>query len=260
MMALTSVTRRQTMLAALGVVVGNRAWATSGTETAIENVNVEGVQVRVTRYTAPESGKRPTVLLLHGSKGLDAQISAYDRYARDLAKLNIDTLLFTYFQPDELATINEARTASVRKAQYARSVDRWVSLVRDIAIAAKDDDRSSGHVGLLGFSLGGLVAVAAASQPLFSVVTVFYAGIPSFYDHKITFLPPLLDIHGDVDQSVPLSQGSKLIATAKHLGGVADLAVFRNQGHGFDLDLTNPDATPARLRATAFISRYINQR
>ena len=233
--------------------------AASGPQISIEDINFERLQVSVTRYKAPGSGKHPTVLLLHGSKGLNAQIQAYDRYARDLAGQNTDTLVFTYFQRNELKEIDEAHTASVRQAQYARLIDKWTSLIRTIASAARDGDQSTGHVGLLGFSLGGLIAVAAASQPLFSVLTVFYAGLPSFYDHRIMFLPPLLDIHGDADRSISMSQGSKLVETAKHLGGIGELIVFRNQGHGFDLDLANPDATPARRDATAFIARWIDR-
>ena len=140
---------------------------------------------------------------------------------------------------------------------YAQSIDRWVALVRDAATAAQMDERSSGRVGVFGFSLGGYVAVAAASRPLFSALNVFYAGLPTFYDQPIASLPPLLDIHGDADRAVPLSEGERLVAAAKQLGGVAELAVFHNEGHGFDLDLRNADAAAARQRAIAFASRWL---
>ena len=208
-------------------------------------------------YSVVGGGPRPTALILHGSKGLDAHLEAYERYARDLAAAGVDALLFSYYRPEDMAAINGAPNASVRERYYARSADRWVSVVRAVAKSTRGSGVASANVGLLGFSLGGFVAVAAASEPLFSVVTTFYAGLPEFYDHPIKSLPPLLDIHGDADRSVPLSQGLKLVAAAKHLGGVADVAVFRNEGHGFDLDPANRNASRARQRDIAFTTRWL---
>ncbi|WP_131196930.1 dienelactone hydrolase family protein [Lichenihabitans psoromatis] len=257
-MTSVSITRRAAVLTAVFSIMGKSSGSAASAPTLVtERLTLKGQPLELKRYGAASRGKRPTVLLLHGSKGLDANYQAYDRYACDLAGANIDTLLFTYFQPGELKAINEARNASSREVEYARSVDQWVSLVRSVASMAREHENSSGSVGLLGFSLGGFVGVAAASDPMFSVLTVFYAGLPTFYTRRIDHLPPLLDIHGDADRSVSLSQGSKLVETAKRLGGVADLAVFRNEGHGFDLDLSNRDAFNARQRAIAFTAQWL---
>lgn len=252
------ITRRVAVLAATCIAIGSD-FARAAAEPMItaEDFPTKDASIKVHRYATRGLGKRPAVLLLHGSKGLKANFEAYDRYARDLAASGIDTLLFSYFQPEELKVINEARDGSARHRQYIESIDRWVSLVRSIADSAREHERNSGHVGLLGFSLGGFVAVAAASKPLFSVLTVFYAGLPTFYNHAINFLPPLLDIHGDADRAVSLSQGERLVTLAKRLGGVAELALFRNEGHGFDLDIGNRDAASARQRAIAFTSQWL---
>lgn len=245
------------MIAAVGSVAGHRAWAAPALSTVRESIDLAGSSVDVTRSAVQGAAKRPTVLLLHGSKGLEAHRRAYEGYARDLAGLGIDTMLVSYLRPDDLAAIDRAQSVAQRRALYARSVDGWVSLVRGLAARAREGPGSSGHVGLLGFSLGGMVAVAAAGDPVFSVLTVFYAALPGFYHHSMDRLPPLLDLHGAADRSIPVSQGSRLVAEARRLGGVGELAVYANQGHGFDLDPANPDAAPARQRATSFIAHWI---
>jgi carboxymethylenebutenolidase len=159
--------------------------------------------------------------------------------------------------PGWSAIISAAGSSSRREIRYAQFIDGWVSQVRAIAEDALKQDLSSGKVGLLGFSLGGFVAVAAASQPLFSALVVCYGGLPDFYHHNLSSLPPLLAIHGDADQAVPVALGTALVAKANSLGGPADLALFKDEGHGFDLDLGNRDSASARGRAVSFLQHWL---
>jgi carboxymethylenebutenolidase len=253
-----SLTRRETLLLmAAWCVAASGAQAAQEIVVAEASVEVAGRALPIRRYLAAGTDRRPIVVLLHGSRGLSNHLPAYDRYARDLAAAGIDAWLFDYAQPDELAAIHSAGSAQRREALYARFGDGWVSLVRTVAAAALKQDSSSGKVGLLGFSLGGFVGVAAASRPLFSALVAFYAGLPAFYHPPIASLPPLLAIHGDADRAVPLSQGAALVARARQLGGAAELAIYAREGHGFDLDLGNRDSASARGRAVAFLRRSL---
>jgi carboxymethylenebutenolidase len=246
------------LLAAASSLMGGRAGAAPQDATMTQAaIVVGGRPVPVTKYLAPGTSRRPAVLLLHGSRGFEARIAAYDRYARDLAAAGIDARLVSYYQPGERAAIRAAGSPSRREIRYAQFVDGWVSLIRATAEDARKQDLSSGKVGLLGFSLGGLIAVAAASQPLFSALVVCYGGLPGFYHHSLSSLPPLLAIHGDADRAVPLASGTALVAKAKSLGGPAELALFPNQGHGFDLDLGNRDSDAARGRAVGFLKQWL---
>jgi carboxymethylenebutenolidase len=211
----------------------------------------------VTKYLSAGPGKRPVVLLLHGSKGVDAQAVAYDRYARDLAGAGLDAWLFSYYRPSEACAIGQAADGAERERLYARFVEGWVDLVHGVAAEARRQIRSSGKVGILGFSLGGMVGVAAANGAAFSALAVFYACAPKFYRSALIALPPLLDIHGEADHSVPLAAGSELIAAARRLGGTANLAIYKGQTHGFDLDLANPMSEPARRSAVAFLAKWL---
>lgn len=251
-----SWTRRQAIGVLASGALGSDAVA-EATNRAIERVVIPARPVQVAKYLAAGGQKRPAVLLLHGARGLTAREAAYDRYARDLASAGIDAWLFTYYRPNEAAAIQQAAGGTAREALYAQFVDGWVDRIRRVGVQAQQQDRSSGKVGILGFSLGGMVGVAAANGPAFSALAVFYASLPQFYRPRLTSLPPLLDIHGDADRSVPLPLGSELVAAARNLGGVADLAIFRGQGHGFDLDLANPASEPARRAAIAFLARWL---
>lgn len=208
---------------------------------------------------APGEARRPTVLLLHGAKGLKAQAPAYDRYARDLAAAGLDTWLFSYYRVGEAAAIRRAGSAAGREVLYARFVDGWVSLIHEVAALALKQERSSAGVGLLGFSLGGMVGVAAANRSIFSALGILYGAAPDFYRPRLSALPPIIDLHGSADKAVPLALGEQLVATAKQIGGKAELVVYQGQVHGFDLDLTNPYSQPARMRAVPFLKDVLTQ-
>lgn len=222
-----------------------------------ETIVVAGRPLQLTRYVAAGQGKRPAVLLLHGSRGLDAWRRVYERQAADLATAGIDAYLFSYYAPDELKAIAAAGSSAGRETCYARFVDGWVALIRAVADHALKQQQSSGKVGLLGISLGGIVGIAAASHPLFSALVVFYGGLPDFYRQPIASLPPLLALHGDADRNVPLAQGVALVAKARALGGAAELTVYKGERHGFNLDPANRDAATANLAARKFLLRSL---
>lgn len=213
--------------------------------------------MQVARYVAAGEGRRPAVLLLHGSRGLDAWKRRYERQAADLASAGLDAYLFSYYAPEELKAIAAAGGSSARVVLYRKFIDGWVALIRAIGDHALTQSRNSGRVGLLGISLGGMVGVAAASHPLFSALVVFYGGLPTFYSQPIAALPPLLVIHGDADRNVPLADGKNLVAKAKAIGGAADLVVYRGERHGFSLDPDNHDAAAANRQAQAFLLKHL---
>ena len=61
------------------------------------HVAAEGGPVALTRYAADLPGKRPAVLLLHGSRGIELRPRAYERHAIALAAVGIDAYLVRYF-------------------------------------------------------------------------------------------------------------------------------------------------------------------
>jgi carboxymethylenebutenolidase len=254
-MAFPAAPSRRAFVIAAGSLIAGGVNARAAAVTIVrETIVVAGRPLQLTRYAAAGQGKRPAVLLLHGSRGLDAWRRVYERQAADLATAGIDAYLFSYYAPDELKAIAAAGSSAGRETCYARFVDGWVALIRAVANHALKQQQSSGKVGLLGISLGG---IAAASHPLFSALVVFYGGLPDFFRQPIASLPPLLAIHGDADRNVPLAQGVALVAKARALGGAAELTVYKGKRHGFNLDPANRDAAAANLAAQKFLLRSL---
>jgi carboxymethylenebutenolidase len=106
---------------------------------------------------------------------------------------------------------------------------------------------------LLGLSNGGFLAVGtAAIDQRIGALVVFYGGIARPIKDEITRLPPLLEVHGDADRIIPITQGRALVDRAKALGGEAEQIVYPGAGHGFGL--TSDDA---RARAVDFLRRQL---
>jgi len=244
---------------ALGFLGAALVAPTAAAQPAVDTATVYGAgrSIRVSRYLAGGAGRRSAVLLLHGAKGLESRAPAYDLYARSLATAGLDAWLFSYYRPNQAIAIDQASDASEREDLYAQFIGGWIADIRLLTSHAKQQERSSGKVGLLGFSLGGMVAVAAANRSDIAALALFYAAAPRFYRPALVSLPPLLELHGDADRSVPLIQGAALVATAKRLGGVADLVVYAGQEHGFDLDPSNRDGERARRQATRFLTHWL---
>src|SRR5437667_208498 len=75
------------------------------------------------------------------------------------------------------------------------------------------------------------VAAASARDPRIAALVVFYGFIPNGQHARIDRLPPLLLLHGDADDNVPLLFGQTLLSFARQLGGRAELVVYPGEGH-----------------------------
>src|SRR5437588_3456062 len=108
--------------------------------------------IHVTRFAAPGDGSRPAVLVLHGTSGIEANALGYAHFALALANNGIDAYLVRYFGPRS-------------NARCFSCWDAWAETILETTKAIRQRPEASGHVGLLGFSLGGAVAVRSARDP-----------------------------------------------------------------------------------------------
>jgi carboxymethylenebutenolidase len=216
--------------------------------------------VTVKRYAAAVNALRPAVLILHGRSGPAPKprfAAAYDRYATELANAGVDAYLVSYFSESDAKAMlsdDEAFRAAVRTRRY----QAWIDTIRSIAEAVAKRPEASGRVGLLGFSLGGnLAAATAASDPSIAALVVFYGGIPDVIAGRVSHLPPTLELHGDLDDEAPLSDGKALIDTAHALGVPAEQVIYPGAGHGFDFDPARSDSKDAQVRTIAFLQQHL---
>ncbi|MGV7216252.1 dienelactone hydrolase family protein [Bradyrhizobium sp. UFLA05-112] len=208
----------------------------------------------LTRYAAEVSGKRPAVILLHGSRGIELRRRAYERYADALSAKGIDAYLLRYMTERDTATlISKTSTKASRETFEATRFDGWSDTVSATVTTILGQPDSSGRVGLLGFSLGGFIAAnTAARDERIAALAVLYGGMPDAMAGKVKHLPPMIELHGEADQNVPIANGKKLIELAKSVGAEAEFVPYPGKPHGFDFSDTDPMTADAIDRISRF--------
>lgn len=227
--------------------------AQAGTSEELHVDTDEGSMV-MTRYTAAHPGKRPSVLILHGSRGIELRRRAYERYADALTAGGIDAYFLRYFTAiDDQALNSKASTQGSRHAYNAARFEGWSKRTSSAVTTILARTDHSGRIGLLGFSLGGYIAAdTAAHDARVAALAVLYGGMPDAVVPQVKHLPPLIELHGEADRNVPLAKGKELVKLGKTLGVDAELVTYPGRAHGFDFSDTDPMTADAIGRVTHF--------
>ena len=168
------------------------------------NADAADGSVAMTRYAADRVGRRPAVLILHGTRGVELKPRAYERYANALAAAGVDAYLVRYLTAVDY---------------QALGFDWWTRQTSSVVTAIVERPDSSSRIGLLGFSLGGYVAAdTAAHDQRITAIAVMYGGMPDAMVTVIKHMPPLIELHGEADHNVPLAKGQELVNLARAVG------------------------------------------
>ena len=172
----------------------------AGAETSIETLPT------LIRREATLSGRRPSVILLHGSRGIEINPRAYERYEDALLRSGIDVYILRYMTRADTAALDPQTTSSTTREAYdAGRFDWWADTVSAAVGTIHKRDDCSGRLGLLGFSLGGYIAAnAAARDQRVAALAVLYGGMPDATVAKVKHLPPTIELHGDADTVVAI--------------------------------------------------------
>jgi carboxymethylenebutenolidase len=218
------------------------------------NIDTSEGSVALTRYAADRAGKRPSVLLLNGTRGFEFRLPAYERYASALSAKGIDAYLLRYLTADDVQLFTSKTITRPRREAYETGrFDGWAKRVSAVItmILARSD--GSGRIGLLGFSLGGYVAAATAARDTrIDALAVLYGGMPDAMLPEVKHLPPLIELHGDADRNVPFAKGQELVKLGKAVGAEAELVPYPGKAHGFDFSDTDPMTADAIGRVVRF--------
>jgi carboxymethylenebutenolidase len=215
--------------------------------------------VSLTRYAANRSGKRPGVLLLHGMRGFELKPRAYERYAGALNAKGIDAYFLRYYTAADEQAFATMHTRESRHAYEAERFDAWTMRVSSSLAAVLARPDSSRRLGLLGFSLGGFVAAAtSARDERVSALAVLYGGMPDKIAPEVKRLPPLIELHGEADRNVPLTNGEELVKLAKAVGAQAEIVTYPDKAHGFDFVDNDPATADAVDRVARFFQARLN--
>jgi dienelactone hydrolase len=174
-------------------------------------------------------------------------------------------------RPEELAFFQENLkdflhlSVGVKWGRLKRTCDECLATVIDgIRHIRRQPGVDQERIGLVGFSLGGFVAMSAATEKELKIAAVvnLFGGLLEDLHPRVKALPVVLSVYGEKDQLVP-------VATARHLhklledNSVADeMTVYPNTGHLFDDgkgDLRWAVAIDANRRATAFLEKHVKR-
>ena len=212
---------------------------------AAETFNSGGVAITIERFAPGGPGSRPAVILVHGSDGPGYR---YRAAAQDVAAGGYNVFLVHYLN----------RTGQTR-ASYGtihQNLPVWTGTVRDaIGYVQRQPGVDRGRIGLLGVSLGGGLALAAAQQDSRVRAVVDYFGfVPRGFGSGR--LPPTLVLHGASDPIVPVSNAYDLQGILRARGVPHEVQIYPGQGHGF----TGAAEADASARINGFFARHLGGR
>jgi carboxymethylenebutenolidase len=222
-------------------------------------VNDDEGGAAIARYAADRAGKRPAALVLHGNPGVEFNPRAYERYANALAASGIDAYLVRYFTAENYQALDlKKSTPESRDAYTTGRFEGWTKRTSSVVTAILERPDSLSRIGLLGFSLGGyLAADTAAHDHRIAAVAVMYGGMPDAMVAQVKHMPPLIELHGEADRSVPLAKGEELVKLARAVGAQAEQVTYSSREHGFDFSDTDPMTADAVGRAIRFFQEYL---
>jgi carboxymethylenebutenolidase len=228
---------------ALNLLAGQNAPAEARTETF-----VSGGKAITAEWFSPASmpeAKSPAVLLLHGADGM-TRAETYRLGAQALAAAGFHVILIRYF---ERTGDTRANWSSLRE-----DAPLWLETVRDaLTYVRRHPDVDPDRMGVVGFSLGASLALAAAGEDarIKAVVDVF--GPVPVGAEGTRHTPPVLILHGARDRVVPVENAHRIAALLKARGVPHEIKVYPDQGHGFH----GPAQIDAAGRILAFLERHL---
>ena len=110
----------------------------------------------------------------------------------------------------------------------------WAQAVRDtLQYIQSEAAIPPSRTAIVGYSLGGSVALsAAAGEPELAGVVVWNGSLPDAY-RDVRILPPLLVLHGSRDAIIPVQNARQLAALCEQRQFQCDLDIYGGEGHAF---------------------------
>jgi len=222
---------------------------------ATDHFDNAGKKITIERFEPKLNGKLPAVLLLHDSAGMETPGPFYRWGARLLANEGYVVLLVHYFSGTGHQRV---KPDQIDKSDF----QKWLDAVSGaVGYARKRPNIDSKKLGLLGFSLGGHLALSLVAQknPEIAAVVELFGGLPRDFWKDLRSLPPTLIIHGDKDTVVPVKEALDLAEFFRSRKLPHELKVYEGQGHLFGANPKSEAALDAQKRTLAFFEKHLKQ-
>jgi dienelactone hydrolase len=187
----------------------------------------------------------PAVIALHGAGG---GVTGMERYAAMLAAQGFAVYLLHYF--------DRTGTEFADMPTIKRNFPFWMKTLWDtMSFVETQAEVDRERIGFLGFSLGAYLSLAnSAIDPRVKAVVDFFGGMPKEMNLFMRRLCPVLILHGDADQTVPVEEAYNLEKLMQKKGIPYDIKIYPGVGHGFDDQAIWRDAG---LRSLQFLQKYL---
>jgi carboxymethylenebutenolidase len=201
----------------------------------------------VERFEPKAEGKYPAIIVLHGSGGPGPMGGGFRGPARQLAEKGY-VVLYPHFY-ESTGWKPEMGSASLR------DISGWIQSIGDAATyASKLPNVDAKKIGVVGYSLGAYIAVAAACQnPQFAACVEYYGNFHDALMRNFRRTPPILILHGEADRVVPIDNARKLEQFLKGRRATCEIKTYAGAGHGFNAD----DSKDAMERTIAFFDKHL---
>ncbi|HKM49087.1 MAG TPA: dienelactone hydrolase family protein [Terriglobales bacterium] len=187
----------------------------------------------------------PAVVALHGAGG---NVSGMERYASALAAQGFAVYVLHYF--------DRTGTGSADKPTIMRNFPLWMKTLWDaISFVETQPEVDRERLALLGFSLGAYLSLAnSAIDPRVKAVVEFFGGMPREMHLFMRRLCPVLILHGEADQTIPVEEAYQLQKLLEKKGIPYEIKIYPGAGHGFEDEEIWRDAG---LRSLEFLQKYL---
>ena len=205
-----------------------------------------GANIRLDSFLPSANGHRiPAVIALHGSGGGHATMS---EPAMLLAQQGFAVYVLHYFDRTGNVNIDGLQT-------IFRHYPAWMKTLWDsVSFVSRQPQADPERIGLLGFSLGAYLSLSASAiDSRVKVVVDFFGGMPKEMKFFMRRLCPVLILHGEQDQTVPVSEAYHLQQLLEKKQIPYEMQIYAGAGHGFTGEIWRD----AGLRTLAFLRRYL---
>jgi carboxymethylenebutenolidase len=123
-----------------------------------------------------------------------------------------------------------------------------------VSFVAREPNVDPERIGFLGFSLGAYLALASAAiDSRIKAVVEFFGGLPKEIKPFTRRLPPVLILHGELDETVPASEAYDLQKFLEKKNVPHEIKMYAGVGHGFSGEIWRD----AGLRSLAFLKKHL---
>jgi carboxymethylenebutenolidase len=169
---------------------------------------------------------------------------------RVLAAQGFAVYVLHYFNRTDTSWVSD-------RATILRHGPAWVKTVWDsVSFVGEQPHVDPERIALLGFSLGAYLSLASASiDPRIKAVVDFFGGFPKEMKLFMRRFCPVLILHGEADDTVPVSEAHYIAQLAEKKNVPYELQIYPGAGHGFTPEIM----ADASQRTLNFLRKYLKQ-